>query len=171
MIRYLLFAAFTFLCLCSFVGRVFANPIPINPEPIPGTPIEYVIIFAAELFGLIVGVGVLTHNRQTRWQKAAVTMTVALVTSYVVGITIWASGYLAGVSLYNPLVLPSNGSPNLLGLIIILLPEFIGTIIGGIIIRAKQKVDWKTALGTMALAMLTSLLAGSLLITIYFGSV
>lgn len=152
------------------MGHAFANPVPINPEPIPGTPIEYAIIFVAELFGLIVGVGVLTHNRQTKWQKAVVTMTIALVTSYVSGIAIWVAGYAADVSLYNPLVLPPNGSPNLLGLIIILLPEFVGTSIGGIIIHAKQRMGWRTALGTMGLAMLTSLLAGSLLVTIYLGT-
>ncbi|MDH7594734.1 MAG: hypothetical protein QHH20_01190 [Candidatus Bathyarchaeota archaeon] len=151
-----------------FVSRVFANPIPIGPPPISGTPMEYFIIFIAEAFGLL-GVGMLTRNNQTRWEKAAITMAVALVASYVVGITIWTSGYMAGISLYNPLVIPPRGTPNLAGLVIVLLPEFIGTIIGGIIIHAKQRTYWSTAFGTMALAMLTSLLAGSMLVTVFLS--
>jgi len=169
LIKYAFVVVLVFLFVCGLVSHVFANPIPINPPPISETPMEYFIIFTAEAFGLLVGVGMLTHNHQTRWQKAAMTMAVALIASYVGGITIWTSGYVAGVSLYNPLVLLPQGTPNLLGLIIVLLPEFVGTIIGGIIIHAKQRTYWKTAFGTMALAMLTSLLAGSVLVTVFLS--
>jgi len=165
LLKFLLLAALAFLSICSFVNAVLANPIPWDYDPWDslrnGNPAEYFSIITAEFCGLVVGTAILTYNRQTQWQKATVTVLIALITSYIIGITIWTLGYRTGILVYNPV------NPHPSSLIILLLPEFIGTIIGSIIIRTGQKVEWKTALITMTAAMLTSFLVGILLVNIY----
>ena len=88
-----------------------------------------------------------------------------MIVSYVIGIAFWASGSLAKIPFYAHLVVSSENQPQFLGLIVTLLPEFVGTVVGGVMIRIRQSVGWVTAIGTMVLAMLTSWILGSLMIT------
>jgi hypothetical protein len=168
LMRYLLLATLGFLSVCSFVGVVFADPLPWD-SLWEGKPIQYFSIIAAEFYGLLLGAVILTQYHQIRWQKATITMSIALIISYVIGITIWTLGYQAGILIYNPVNPFFNASTHPLGTTILLLPEFIGIIIGTIIIHANQKVEWKTAFITMTAAMLTSLLVGILIANIYLG--
>lgn len=165
MLKCLLLTVLAFLSICSFVNAVLANPIPWEFDPWESlsnrNPAEYFSIITAEFCGLVVGTAILTYNRQTQWQKATITVLIALITSYIIGITVWTLGYRTGILIYNPM----NSHPS--SLIVLLLPEFIGAIIGTIIIRANQKVEWKIALITMTTAMLTSFLIGILLANIY----
>ncbi len=128
-----------------------------------GKPIQYLSVIAAELCGLLAGVAILVHNPQNRWQKATVTVSVVLIVSYAIGVVIWTAGYLSGILIYNPLNPFFNASPHPLASTILLLPEFIGTAVGTVIIHKLQETRWKTAFITMAAAMLTSLAVGMLI--------
>jgi len=162
-----LLVVLAFLSICSLASAAFGNPIPWD-LPWEGKPIQYFGIVVAEFCGLLAGTAVLTHNRQTRWRKAAIIILVALITSYAIGIGIWALGYIAGILVFSPVNPLFNTSLYPLGPVILLLPEFVGTIIGAIIIRANQKVEWKTALVTMTAVMLTSFLVSFFMSNIYF---
>jgi hypothetical protein len=156
-----------FLPVCVSVESVEADIRP-GPVPPPTNPLYYLIIFAAEFLGFLAGIQVLSRLCRTRWQKGATTVMIALVTSYIIGITVWTSGQMAGIPVYNPLVISTNleNKPQLPGLIVTLLPEFLGTIIGGFIVRTKQDVKWATAILTMVALMLTSWILGSLMINL-----
>jgi hypothetical protein len=153
------------LSFCSLVNVVFGNPIPWDPWQ--GNPIQCFTIVVAEFCGLIARTAVFARYRKARWRKAMLTILVALVVSYVVGIAIWVLGYLAGIIVFSPVNPLFNASLYPFGTMILLLPEFVGTIIGAIIIRANQKVEWKMALITMTVAMSTSFLVGFFLPGIY----
>jgi len=165
LLKRLLFVAIVFLCVCNLIGVAFANPIPWDPwnSFLNLELIQYFSIITAEFCSLVVGTAILVYNNETRWQKAALPMLVALITSYAFGISVWTLGYRTGILVYNV----ANPSP--LGTIILLLPEFIGTIVGAIIIHATQKVEWKTALIAMTAAMLVSFIVGILLAYITFS--
>ncbi len=164
--KYLLLATLAFLSILSFVCVVFADPIPWKP-PWEGKPIQYGIIIAAEFCGFLAGTALLSSNGQIRWQKATVTMAIALIISYAIGVTIWTLGYVAGILIYNPVNPFFNASSHPLGTIVLLLPEFIGTVIGTIIIHLRLRVKWKKALITMASAMIVSFLVGMAIVSIY----
>lgn len=166
MTKHLLLAALAFLSVLSFVGVAFADPIPWEP-PWEGKPMQYGLIIAAEFCGLLAGTAILSSNGQIRWQKVTVTMAIALIISYAIGITIWTLGYMAGVLIYNPANPFFNASSHPLGTVILLLPEFIGTIIGTIVIHLRLRVEWKTALITMVSAMIVSFLVGIAIVNIY----
>jgi len=129
---------------------------------------QYLTIITAEFCGLLVGTVVLVKNCQKQWRKAMITMLIALITSYAIGIAIWATGYLAGILVFSPVNPFFNAALYPLSPIILLLPEFVGTLIGAIIIRAHQKVEWKTSFATMTSAMLASFLVGFFIPNIYF---
>lgn len=166
LVRCLVFVVFVFLFVCVSVSSVLADMRP-GPRPAPSSPLYYLIIFSGEFFGFLAGVSILSRACRTRWQKVAITMAVALIASYIIGITVWTSGSLAGIPVYNPLVVSPENQPQLQGLLVTLTPELVGTAVGGVIIRTKQSVNWATALGTMAVAMLTSWVLGSLMINLY----
>jgi uncharacterized protein (DUF2062 family) len=74
---------------------------------------------------------------------------------------------MAGVLVYNPINPFFNYSSHPLGILVLLLPEFIGTIIGAFLIHLNLKIEWKKALAAMAVAMLTSFIIGLLIVNIY----
>lgn len=164
--KHLLLAMLALLSFCSLVDVVFGNPIPWDPSP--ENFVQCFTIVVAEFCGLVVGTAVFTYNRQIEWRKPVMTILIALIISYAVGIIIWGMGYLAGVLVFSPVnpffIVPSY----YLSPVILLLPEFIGTVLGAIIIRANQKVKWKTAFTTMTATMLTSFLVGFLMLAVYF---
>jgi hypothetical protein len=164
--RYLLLVVLAFLTIFSFAGVAFADPIPWEP-PLEGKPIQSVLIVAAEFCGLLAGTAMLCNNGQIRWQKATMTMAIALIISYAIGITIWSLGYMSGFVIHNTVNPFFNASSHPLGTVILLLPELFGTIVGTIIIRLKLGVEWKTALITMASAMIVSFLVGMAIVYIY----
>lgn len=155
-----------FLSVCSLVSVVSANPLPFD-SLWAGKPIQYASIILAEFCGLVAGTSILTYNRKTRWQKAAITVLIALVTSYGIGLAIWTLGYALGILIYDPINPFFNFSPHPLGPVVLLLPELIGTAIGTILIHANQKVSWRIALLTMMATMLTSFLVGIVIANIY----
>lgn len=165
MLKRLLLATIVFLSTCNLIGVAFANPIPWDPwnSFLNLGPMQYFLIITAEFCSLVVGTAILVYNDEIRCQKAAITMLIALITSYALGISVWTLGYRTGILVNNV----ANPSP--LGTIVLLLPEFIGTIVGAIIIHATQKVKWKTALIAMTAAMLVSFLVGILLAYITFS--
>lgn len=145
----------------AFVGIVFANPIPWNPLDsfFHLEPIQYFSIVTAEFCALVVGTAIISHNRQAPWQKAALTMLIALIVSYSLGLALWTTTFQSGI-------LPFNIS-NPLSLTVLLLPEIIGISIGTVIIEKLQKTTWKIAVIAMAAAMTTSLVIGILLAAIH----
>jgi len=156
LVENLLFALLVLLSVCSIVGIVFANPIPWDPWGYLWNldTMQYFSITVAEFCGLVVGTFILIHNRRTRWQKAAVTMLMASISSFVLGIVIWTLGYRTGILVHNLM----NPSP--LGTLILSLPEVLGVVVGTIIIHVCEKVEWKMAIVAMTAAMLTSFLIG-----------
>jgi len=170
LVKRLFLVTIAFFFACGFVSFVSANPLPMD-SLWEGKPIQYVSIVVAELCGLLAGTGILTYDREVRWQKAATTVLIALVISYAIGVTIWTLGRAVGILIYNPINPFFNFSPHPLGPVVLLLPEFIGIIIGAILIHAKQKTSWKTALITMTAAMLTSFLVGILIANIYLHTI
>ena len=149
-------ALITLLCFFSFVSVAFANRIPWDPwrSFFNLEVVEYVSIFIAEFCGFVVGTVILVHYGQVQWKRASLTLFVAVLMSYVLGIVLWTLGYQIGIITYP---LPP------LGIIMLWLPEFVGTAVGSIIIKRLQKTTWRIALITMIAAMVTSLLIGLLL--------
>jgi hypothetical protein len=156
MFRRLLLALIGFLWACGFVSVAFANPIPWDPlgEFFGLDPLQYFQIVVAEFCALVVGTAMLVHWGGARWQRAAVLLSVVLTVSYVLGILVWTLGYRMGVFVYYP------SDPSFLGLMVLVFPEFIGTVVGTVMIRVVQKVQWIKALIVMIGAMLTSLVLG-----------
>jgi len=161
-VKHPLLPVLAFLFALSFVGVVSGNPIPWQP-PWEGNPIEYFSIIATEFCGLLAGVAVLVHNPQTQWQKATVTVSIALIISYAYGLIIWTLGYSAGFFMYSSISPFFVFFTSPLGLVVFLLPEFIGTASGTIVIQRLQKINWKAAFKAMTAAMLTSFLLGMLI--------
>ena len=160
--KHLLLTVLAFFLAWSFVGVVSGNPIPWEP-PWEGSLIQYFSIIAAEFCGLLAGVAVLVRNPQIRWQKATITVSTALIISYAYGLIIWTLGYSAGFFMYNSISPFFIFFTSPLGLIVLLLPEFIGTASGTVVIQRLQKINWKTAFKAMTAAMLTSFLLGWLI--------
>lgn len=168
--KYLLLTALMFFTACSLVAIGFSNPMPTRPHwELRIGP--YVSIIIAELCALFWGTLVLAHNTQLRRWDAAKAVFIALAVSYVLGVMIWTAGFLEGILVANPRYfypanpfLLVNPSLPLLGLAILLLPEFLGTAIGATIIRIRLKVRWKRALASMAFAMLISIVVNMLII-------
>jgi hypothetical protein len=156
------------LFLASLTSTAYADPLPWNQSE--GKPIQYLSIIVAELCGLAAGTAVLKSKTQIRWPKTTTIILIALVVSYAIGLSIWTLGSLTGILIYNPINPFFNAYQNPLGPIILLLPEFIGTVIGTAIIRLTLKVSWKLALATMAVAMLVSFLVGTAIAAIYTRS-
>lgn len=156
MLRRLLLALIGLLWACGFVSVAFANPIPWDPlgSFFGLDPLQYFQIVVAEFCALVVGTAVLVHWGEVRWQRAAALLGVALVVSYVLGILVWTLGYRMGVFAYVP------SDPGFFGLMVLLFPEFLGTIVGTVVIRVAQKMLWVRALIVMTSAMLTSLVLG-----------
>jgi hypothetical protein len=144
------------LWACGFVSVVFANPIPWDPlgEVLGLDPVQYFQIVVAEFCALVVGTAMLVHWGGVRWQRAAGLLSVVLVVSYVLGILVWTFGYRTGVFAFYP------SDPGFLGLMVLLFPEFIGALVGTVMIRVAQKTQWTRALIVMTSAMLTSLVLG-----------
>jgi uncharacterized membrane protein YbjE (DUF340 family) len=138
------------------VNVAFANPIPWDPlgSFFGLDPLQYFQIIVAEFCALVVGTAMLVHWREMKWQRAAALLGVPLVVSYFLGILVWTLGYRTGVFTYNP------SDPSFLGLMFLLVPEFIGTTVGTVMIRVTQKLLWVRALIVMTSAMLTSLVLG-----------
>lgn len=154
----------TVLLAFSFVDIVFANPIPFEPM---GSPLQYASIVLAEVCGLFVGTAVIIQSGQTDWRRGASIMSVCLIVSYAIGIVIWSFGYMTGILVYNSINPFFNYSSHPLGIAVLLLPEFVGTIIGTVLIHLNLKIEWKKALAAMVVAMLTSFLIGLLIVNIY----
>lgn len=155
-----------FMSLCTLMEVVFGDPLPVS-SLWEGKPIQYLSVTTAQLCGLLVGIIMLKRNSETKWQKATIAVSIALIMSYAIGIVIWTLGYLSGILIHNPVNPFFNASTHPLGPVILLLPEFIGTGIGTIIIRRLLSIRWKTAFASMAAAMLTSFLVGMLIVNIY----
>jgi len=160
-VKCLLQAIITFLLTCCFIGVVFGNPIPWDPVEsfLHLDPIQYFSIIVSEFCGLVVGIAILVHLHQAQWQKATLTMLIALTASYTLAITLWILAFQTGI------LTPNYSNPQTTA--ILLLPEIIGTLLGTVIIQKLQKTNWKTAITTMTAAMLTSLLISILLANTY----
>jgi hypothetical protein len=169
-LKYLLPAMTAFLLICMVVGVAFCNPIPWD-SLWEGKPIQYLSVIAAEICGLLAGVATLAQIPQTRWSKATIAVSIAQTVSYTIGLFIWTLGYLAGILIYNPINPFFNVSLHPLGLAVLLLPEFIGTALGTIIIKKLIGTSWRTALIAMIDAMLVSFLVGMLIANtvVYFA--
>jgi len=148
------------------VRLAFANPLPMD-SLWEGKPIQYLSIVFAEFCGLLAGVCVLSYRNEGRWFKGALVLLVALVVSYVIGVVIWSLARAAGILLSNPINPFLSYSTHPLGSFVLIAPEFIGTGIGTALIHAKQKLSWRKSLLTMVVAMLTSLLVGFWIATMY----
>lgn len=162
MLRRLLFAAIAFLSICGVVGVALANPIPSDPF-LSLEPLQYFQIVVAEFCAFVVGTALLVYRNEARWQKAGATLAAALIISYAIGILVWTLGYRMGVLGYYA------GDLGFLSLTILVLPEFIGVVVGTVIIHAIQRVQWKTALIVMVVAMLTSVAIGFLFAYLNFS--
>ncbi len=158
----MLFATIAFLSICGLVDIAFANPIPSDPF-FSLEPLQYFQIVVAEFCALMVGTALLVCKNEVKWQKAGATIATALIISYVLGILVWTLGYQMSILGHYA------GDLGFLGLTILVLPEFIGTVVGTIIIHAIQRVQWKTAFIVMALAMLTSVAVGFLFAYLNFS--
>jgi hypothetical protein len=64
-----------------------------------------------------------------------------------------------------------NYSPHPLGWVVLILPEFVGTAIGTVLIRVSEKSSWKISFFAMAAAMVTSFLVGMLLANVYLRAI
>lgn len=162
--KFFFLVAFPLFIVSGFVEIVFADPIPMEPQ---GSMIQYTSIVLAEICGLFSGMAVLTHRGQTDWRKDALILSISLIASYAVGIVIWAFGYALGILVYNSLNPFSNASSHPLSVVVLLLPEFVGTVMGAILIRLNLRIEWKMAFAAMAVAMLTSFLVGLLIVNVY----
>lgn len=169
--KYLVLVVFAFLLASSIVMIVFSNPIPTRPHWDLHIG-RYLSILISELCGLFCGAIVLVQNTplRARWREVTWAVLVALVTSYGIGVVIWSLGFLRGILVSNPVSSSANPFPllnpslSLLGLTVLLLPEFIGTVVGTMIIRKRLKIQWSRALASMTVAMLVSVLINLLII-------
>jgi len=169
-LKYVLGVILALFAACSTVAIAFSNPSPSMPiwEFRVG---PYVSIIISEVCGLLLGTIVLVHKAQLGNWEAATAVFIALVVSYVIGVVIWTAGFLEGILISNPVSNPANPFPllnpsqHLLGITILLLPEFLGTAVGTVIIRLRLKVRWKRALASMATAMLTAFSVNILIIS------
>jgi len=141
------------LLICSSLSVALANPVPWNPYNsfLNLEPLEYVSIIVAEFCGIVVGMRILIHSGGIRWRKAAVVMLFASLASYFLGIAFWTLSYRSGI-LDDRAVM-----------VVVLLPELFGTVIGSAVIHMIAKVRWKISTIAMAAAMFTSFLIGLLL--------
>jgi Na+-transporting NADH:ubiquinone oxidoreductase subunit NqrD len=141
------------LLICSSVDVAFANPVPWSPYNsfLNLEPLEYVSIIVAEFCGIVVGMRILIHSEGTRWRKAAVVMLIASLASYFLGIAVWTLSYRSGILDYRAVM------------VVMLLPELFGTVVGSVVIHMIAKVGWKISTIAMAAAMFTSFLIGLLL--------
>jgi len=165
LLKHFVLAMLTVSAVLCFVDVVFANPIPMEPLGSSG-PMQYLAIIVAEACGLLAGTAILIKGSQTYWRKTAVIMASALIVSYTIGMIVWASGYIMGILIYNPNS-PFFSFSDPLGIVFLLLPEFIGTVIGAVLIHLNLKVSWKMAFFAMAVAMLASFLVGLLIANIF----
>ncbi len=160
----------TFFIACSMVAIGLSNPMPTRPHwELRIGP--YVSIVISELCALLGGTLVLKHNTQLRRWEAAKAVLIALAVSYILGVIIWTVGFLEGILVANPRYfypanpfLLVNPSLPLLGVAILLLPEFLGIAVGATIIRLRLKVGWKRAFASMSYAMVTSIVVNMLII-------
>jgi hypothetical protein len=155
-LRRLLLALIGFTLFLGFVNAASANPIPWDPlgSFFGLDPLQYFQIVVAEFCALVVGTALLVRWREMKWQRAAALLGVALLVSYFLGILVWTVGYRTGALAFNP------SDPSFLGLMTLLFPEFIGTVVGTVMFRVVQKMVWIRALVVMSAAMLTSLMLG-----------
>ena len=168
-LKYPLIVALAFFIACSLVTIGFSNPSPSRPvwELHVG---RYISIAISGLCGLLLGTVVLVHNTELRGWEAASAVFIALAVSYLIGVVIWTAGFLNGILISNPVSNPANPFPlfnpsqHLLGLTVLLFPEFLGTAVGTMIVRIRLKVGWRRALASMAIAMLTSFSVNILII-------
>jgi len=164
--KFRLFVVVWFLFVFGFVGVVFANPLPMD-SLWEGKPIQYLSVVFAEFCGLLAGVSVLSYKVESKWRRAAFNVLIAIVVSYAIGVAVWSWAHAAGLLLYSPVNPFLNYSPYPLGWVVLMLPEFVGTAIGTVLIRVSEKSSWKTSFFTMVAAMVTSFLVGMLLVNIY----
>jgi hypothetical protein len=177
-LKYALTVILAFSIVCCLVAFGLSNPSPdpgwyprwVPPWELDIGPITSIII--SELCGLLLGTVVLVHHTQLRSKDATVAVFIALTVSYVIGLVIWTVGFLEGILIANPVSNPVNPFPlfnptqHLLGLTVLLLPEFLGTLLGAIIIRVRLRVGWRRALASMAIAMLTAFLVNIVIISL-----
>jgi len=168
--KFCLFAVVGFLFVFGLVDVVFANPLPMD-SLWEGEPIQYLSVVFSEFSGLLVGASVLSYKAESKWRRAAFNVLIAIVVSYAIGVVIWSWAHATGLLLYSPFNPFLNYSPHPLGWVVLMLPEFIGTAIGTVLIRVSEKSSWKTSFFTMAAAMVTSFLVGILLVSIYLRAV
>jgi len=156
-VKYIPHVIVTFLLFCCFIDFAFGNPIPWDPWEYFWNLelIQYFSIIISQFCGLVVGTAILKSKHQDRWLKGALTMLIALMASYILGIVTWTLAYRAGILTYD--------YSNPITILVLLLPEVIGTILGAVIIHIIRKTHWKTALIAMVAAMVTSFLVNLLL--------
>lgn len=154
LLKYGLPIVLAFLSILSFVGVVLGNPIPWDPgnSLFNLDPLQYFFIVIAEFCSLVVGTSILVHKCKAQWHMAAMTMLIALIVSFAIGIIVWTN--------LNPA-----------SLVILLLPEFIGVAVGTVIIQKFLKTIWKIAFITMTTAMLTSFLFSILIASVYLSMI
>jgi hypothetical protein len=154
------------------VACALGNPLPTRPHwELRVGP--YVSILISELCALVGGTLILAYNTPLRSWDAARVLFIALAVSYVLGVIIWTAGFLEGILVANPRYLyPANpfllvnASLPLLGVAILMLPEFLGTAVGTTIIRMRLATPWTRALAAMAFAMAISIVVNMLIISL-----
>lgn len=153
----LLTIAFSLFIILGLADVVFGNPIPWDPLEsfFHLDPVQYLSIIIAEFCGVVVGTVILKRMHKARWQEAAIVMLIASAASYLLGILIWIAAFQISIQVYD--------FDYTSGLVILLIPEVVGTILGTVIIQRLLRTNWKTALVAMTAAMFTSLAVGAVL--------
>jgi len=143
-----------YITFLSSIPQARANPLPsFDPKVVMPNPF---VFFIAEFSGLIVGTSILVLGAGEEWEKTIKIVILAMGVSYVLAYFIWDTIFKSGFNL-------DSSSSVLQQVLVILIPEILGTVIGAVLIRKGLEVNWKWASFSMSALMLASLLIGQIL--------
>lgn len=158
-IRFLILTICIGIAISLSISRARANTPPrFDPEIEGMIAFDPFVFIVAEICGLVAGVSVLILGAKEDGGTAARIIIFTIIISYLPAYLIWQA-------ISTSRVLSSSSNLVLHAVVITLIPEVLGTVLGTIFIRRTLEVRWKWALLSMGALMLSSFLVGQLLYT------
>jgi len=142
-----------FFAICLTITQVRANPAPVfKPKVVMPNPFVFVI---AEISGLIVGSIILIFGAGQTSQRVVETLILAMGVSYLLAYIIWSVIFASNI-VFDSSTIPQE-------ILVVLIPEILGTAIGTLLIKKILQVRWMWALISMTALMITSLFIAQIL--------
>lgn len=142
-----------FFAIWVSIPQVRANPAPVfEPKVVMPDPF---VFFVAEICGLIVGASILIFGAEQTVERVVKTLILTMGLSYLLAYVIWSMIFDSGI-IFNSSMVSQE-------ILIVLIPEVLGTAIGTLLIKKALEVRWTWALFSMSALMITSLFVAQLL--------